>query len=200
MTRLEAVLRRVAEDLESLGVGWALVGGLAVAVRAEPRLTRDVYVAVAADDERAASLVFELKQRGYAERTLLQQRRTGRLATVRLLPPPDVARSVLVDLLLSSCSVEPEIVAAAESMDVFPGVSVPVARVGHLIAMKLLAFDDRERPQDYDDLVSLLSVADAEERQTARVVIALIESRGASRGKDLAAELARVEAAVGGQT
>ena len=36
---------------------------------------------------------------------------------------------------------------------------MPVASTGHLIAMKLLARDDRRRPADYDDLRSLAEVA-----------------------------------------
>jgi hypothetical protein len=43
---LEAALRRIAGDLEAAGLEWALVGGLAVSVRAEPRTTRDVDVVV----------------------------------------------------------------------------------------------------------------------------------------------------------
>ncbi len=197
MTRIEAVLRRVADDLGSLGVRWALVGGLAVAVRAEPRLTRDVDVALATDgDDAAASIVFELKLRGYQQKTSLQQRRTGRLATVRLLPPRHIARAVLVDLLIASAGVEPEVVAAAEPIEVFPGLTVPVARAGHLIAMKLLAYDERERPQDYDDLLALLAAADRDERAIVLTTIRLIEARGAHRGRDLVAELERVEAAL----
>ncbi len=38
--------------LGRLGLRWALIGGLAVAVRAEPRFTRDVDLAVAVADDR----------------------------------------------------------------------------------------------------------------------------------------------------
>jgi hypothetical protein len=45
--RLLAVLRLVAESFGDLRVPWALIGGLAVSVRAEPRFTRDIDLAVA---------------------------------------------------------------------------------------------------------------------------------------------------------
>jgi hypothetical protein len=34
---VEATLRRIAEDLGAAGWRWALIGGLAVSARAEPR-------------------------------------------------------------------------------------------------------------------------------------------------------------------
>lgn len=53
MNHVEAALRAIAEALDCQESRWAVVGGLAVSVRAEPRTTRDVDVAVAlaADDE-----------------------------------------------------------------------------------------------------------------------------------------------------
>ena len=44
MTRLESALRALAGELSRLQRGIALVGGLAVSARAEPRLTRDVVI------------------------------------------------------------------------------------------------------------------------------------------------------------
>lgn len=50
-------LRRLDGDLDRVGVRWALIGGLAVSVRAEPRFTRDVDVAVAIDSDVEAEAV-----------------------------------------------------------------------------------------------------------------------------------------------
>ena len=46
------VLRQAAADLDAIGARWAVIGGLAVAFRAEPRFTKDVDVAVAVADDR----------------------------------------------------------------------------------------------------------------------------------------------------
>ncbi len=48
------------------------------------------------------------------------------------------------------------IVAGAEPMDVVLGVRCPVARAGHLVALKLLARSEK-RPNDQADLVALLT-------------------------------------------
>ena len=83
MTELERSLRQVALDLETLDRRFAVVGGLAVSIRAEPRLTRDVDV------------------------------------------------------------------------EVLPGLVLPVATIGHLIVMKLLARDDRRRPTMSTNFVAM---------------------------------------------
>lgn len=51
---VDAVLRQAAADLDAIGARWAVIGGLAVAFRAEPQFTNDVDVAVAVADDREA--------------------------------------------------------------------------------------------------------------------------------------------------
>jgi predicted nucleotidyltransferase len=182
---LASALRAVCLDLAELGVAFALVGGLAVSARAEPRLTRDVDLAIAtADDADAERRVAALLARGYRLTATVEQIKTGRLATVRMEPPGRVA--LVVDLLFASCGVEREIVASADSIEILPGLVVPVARVGHLIAMKLLARDDRARPQDLDDIRALLAVATAADHRLVSRTIDQISKRGFARGRDLA--------------
>lgn len=120
---------------------WAVVGGLAVSARAEPRTTRDVDLAVA------------------------------------------------VDLLFASSGIEPEVVNGAEEIELVPGLSVPVARTGYLVALKALARNDRDRPQDLDDIRALLREATSEDVDEARDAVRLIEERGFARGRELSAEL-----------
>ncbi len=128
MNRLAGTLAQVSGDLDQLAVSWAVVGGLAVSVRGEPRLTRDIDVAVSVESDR-------------------------------------------------------------DSERIFPSLRVPVARRPHLIAMKLLARDDRVRPQDFDDLRSLLLQATEEEISDARRLLALITQRGFARRRDLGVAL-----------
>jgi len=71
---------------------------------------------------------------------------------------------------------------------VLPGLVIPVARTGHLIALKVLA----GREIDARDTRWLWEVADESERALAREAFAEITKRGFDRGKDLFAELSRV--------
>lgn len=188
MSRLSEALAIAAQDLGDLGAAWALVGGLAVSTWCDPRLTRDIDVAVSVDhDKDAERLVRDLQQRGYETVELIEQEAASRLATARLIRRE--GHAILIDILFASSGIEPEIVQAAQTTEVFPGVQVPVASRAHLIALKLLARDDRHRPQDYDDLMALLRDADDEDVSEARRAVALITARGFHRQRDLQTSL-----------
>lgn len=183
MTGLAAALRAIVGELERHRTPFALIGGLAVSVRTEPRFTRDIDLAVSVrDDEEAEALVRMLAAAGFALETAIEQAAVGRLATVRLRPAG--AQASVVDLLFASSGIEPDIVAAAEPLEALPGLTLPVARTGHLIALKMLAQDER-RPQDAVDLEALLRVADEHERRLAREACAAIHARGYGRDRDL---------------
>ena len=187
-TRLHAALRRICADLSDSGVSYALVGGLAVSARTEPRFTRDVDIAIAIlRDRDAEALIRSLGARTYRIEALVEQEALERLATVRLIPPGESA--LVVDLLFASSGIEPEIVAAAESIEIIEGLVVRVARIPHLIATKVLSRDDVRRPQDRADLVMLLKVATVDDITGTREALRLIQERGFHRGKDLVAGL-----------
>jgi hypothetical protein len=193
MSRLETVLLSISADLSGSHARWALVGGLAVSARCEPRFTRDVDLAVAAtDDHEAEQLVNDLVRRGYSVVASLEQTAVGRLASIRLAPPGEAAGGVVVDLLFASSGIESEIVAAADRLEIFPGLVLPVAAVGDLIALKLLARDDVLRPQDGADVASLIAVASNADLARAANAVALIEARGYQRDRDLVADLRRL--------
>ena len=124
---------------------------MAVSVRAEPRFTRDIDLAVAvADDASAETLVSSLQGRGYSLQLSLEQAAIGRLATVRLLAPG--------------------------------------ARVGHLVATKLLATAP-DRPQDEVDLLALLTHLNPGEHARTVAAVERIQQLGANRGMSLKLEL-----------
>ena len=190
-TRLHGVLRRSVNDLSGEGVRLALVGGLAVSARVEPRFTRDLDLAIAVGDDREAETIARfLRGRAYEIQAIVEQEAVGRLATVRLLAPGEAPGGIVLDLLFASTGIEPEIVRDAEPIEVVPGITLPVASRGHLIAMKVLSRDDLTRPQDIVDLRGLLAGATREDRESARAALGLIEQRGFHRGRDLLAELA----------
>lgn len=194
MNRLQTALADIGELLDQKGIGWALIGGIAVSVRAEPRFTRDVDLAVAVESDREAEkLVGDLRGAGYEILETVEQEKTGRFATARLLPPGGDPGGVIVDLLFASSGIEPEVVATAEKLEVLPGLTVPVAGLPELIALKLLSRDDVARPQDAGDLVALAALATARDFESARRLVRLIDDREFHRGRDLSGELDRLE-------
>jgi len=191
LSAFDATLRRIGADLAAIGADHALVGGLAVSVRTEPRFTRDVDLAVAvADDATAEAVIGDLLQRGYRSLAMVEHEATGRLATARLTGP--LGDGTVVDLLLASSGIEPEVVAQAQRIEVLDGLVTPVAATGHLITLKLLARDDRTRPQDLVDLRALLAVAGQADLDLARTSARLVTARGYDRGRDLVAALSEL--------
>ena len=87
MNHLEAVLRAAALDLAGLRLRWAVVGGLAVSARTEPRFTRDVDLVIAvADDRGAEQAIHSLQRRGYHVHALVEQEARVRCGGPRPLP------------------------------------------------------------------------------------------------------------------
>ena len=190
-TRLLTVLRRTAEALDRRRQSWALVGGLAVSVRAEPRFTRDIDIAAAVNDDASAEgLVSTLVLSGFRLRLSLEHDALKRLATVRLSPPGEPEEGIVVDLLFASSGIESEICRDADRLELAPGLTVPVAQAGHLVAMKLLALAP-DRPQDAVDLRALVATLTEPDRARARAAAARIEELGANRSKPLREDLER---------
>ena len=189
MTSLEAALRSIDRDLNQAGVAYALVGGLAVSVRAAPRFTRDADLAVAVpSDAEAEALIHTLRASDYRVEAVVEQHAVGRLATVRLTRSRQ-PQSPVIDLLFASSGIENEVVAEAEPIELLPKLTMGVAQTGHLIALKVLSRDDLGRPQDLVDLRTLLRVASPAELERAHAAVALIVSRGYHRGRDLTTEM-----------
>jgi len=81
VTSLEAALRQIHTDLTDVHVAFALVGGLAVSARPEPRFTRGADLAVAsASDAEAEALIH------------VDVARTGHLIALKVLSRHDVTR------------------------------------------------------------------------------------------------------------
>jgi len=191
-TPVEAALRRAVADMDALKIRWALVGGLAVSVRAVPRFTKDLDFAVAvAGDPEAEDVVHRLGGRGYRPVGLLEQEYVERMSGVRL---ERGGSDVVMDLLFASSGIESEVVAAATRLKVLPQLTAPVATTGHLIALKVLA----GRNQDLTDLEALLPAASAADLDVARSAVRLIRARGFNREQDVVADLDKLIADVRG--
>ena len=63
----------------------------------------------------------------------------NRLATARLVRPLAGTSSAFIDLLFANSGIEDEIVRRSDRLEVLPEVFMPVASIGHLIALKALA-------------------------------------------------------------
>lgn len=192
MTDPQQLLRAVVTLLDDSGEKWALVGGLAVSVRTTPRFTQDIDLAVGvANDDDAERLVGLLVEKGFRTVAVVEQSATDRLAVATLSFSNQDDES-LVDLIFAMSGIEREVVTAASVLEVLPGTLAPIAEVGHLIALKVLARDDDTRPQDLLDLRALLSVATEKDLSLTTESLRLITERGYNRGKDLLGDIGKL--------
>lgn len=185
----EAVLGDIAAHLAQLGRPFALVGGLAVSLRAEVRFTRDVDLAITAtDDADVEQLVHTLGNVGYFPVATVEHLERQRLSTVRLAAS---SSGVVVDLLAASSGIEAEVVARATRIDFGEIGEIPVARAEELMAMKVLSMTPR-RLQDRIDAVNLVLMNEHLDLDAVRKNLAEITRRGFHRDQDLLAKLAEV--------
>lgn len=184
---------RVVGDLSATQKPFALVGALAVAVRAVERTTKDIDFAVVVDAENEAlALLASLETIGYQVQFRTRDARTAELRGATLTIASDAEQTVVVDLLFDTCGIEREIVRSAEQVEVLPGLVIPVATRGHLIAMKTLSLDDARRRQDRLHLADLLESASRADISEAREALWLMQERGfgfAAAKDDLLGEL-----------
>jgi hypothetical protein len=189
----ELALADVCRALVLCGRRFALVGGLAVSVRAEVRFTRDVdLVVLVADDAEAESLIYELRSAGYSAVASVEHETRHRLSTVRLMSPSGVK----VDLLFASSGIEQEIVDGATPIDLGSAGIIPVASAEELLAMKILSMTDT-RLQDRIDAQQLLQFTPELDLSVVRERLNRITERGYAREQDLPAKLASVLRSVG---
>ena len=181
-TALEKALKETRRVLDEEQKPYALIGGLAISARATPRFTHDVDFALFCSDAEAESLVGSLVRRGWSVDALLMTKSTNKIATVRLTPPRS---NVLVDLLFDFTGIERQIVSSATRALVRNGQTMAVATRAHLMAMKVLAFRDKDKM----DIDYLLDRAKKTEIAVARRALAEMSRAGKGAGRDLVGDL-----------
>jgi hypothetical protein len=183
VNRFQEALRRVAGDLDDLGVDWALVGGLGQSAYGIVRRLPDIDIAIDAPDDAAiGALADTLRARGYAVHRAAHDV-LGEIVVVHPFLADGRPSGILIDLLPRAGGFEAELVAAARRRDVL-GLSVLVARIGHLIAFKVKAIGDVNRARDRTDLRALMAQADEDELNLAREALRLSAERGIWRADD----------------
>ena len=199
MSFLFSELRQVATDLHHSGIPWCLVGGLGASVYVEPRTTKDIDIVVSlANQEETDGVKDFLLSKGYQNPQLLMHASPTRRMGWRLFIPPSREASIPLDILVAACGIEREIVASAITIEVLPGLTLPVASLGHLIAMKVLSQNKFERLQDRVDLIALLVKATEQDRLVVERSLREISSLGFSGSRDLFVELREIETATKG--
>ena len=135
--------------LEARGIQSALIGGLAVSLRGQPRMTADVDLVVLATVDEALRLVRELDSTSFAP---LFSGVEEVVASAFILPLRHRHTGIRVDLAIGMSGFEQQAVRRATPFTI-GGTRIAVVSIEDLLVMKALA----GRPQDDQDIRGLVA-------------------------------------------
>lgn len=138
-----ALIARLARALAACRLDFMIVGGQAVLVHGEPRLTQDIDVTIAASVDRLDDLLKACAQAGL---TPLPDDVSGFVRDTYVLPVADPLTTARVDLIFSDTDFERGAIERAVRIEI-DGLSVPFASAEDLLLLKLFA----GRPRDIED-------------------------------------------------
>ena len=143
-------IQRLVRELEDNQIPYAIIGGVAVSIRAVPRYTEDVDAVVWVDDSRRSEFLAQITKRGLRPRASdpLGFARKNRLL---LLTDED---GVHVDLSFGVLPFEEEMIRNAEPIEIAEGCTASIATARALVLMKAVAW----RSKDLHDIVEIVSV------------------------------------------
>ncbi|MBP1657683.1 MAG: hypothetical protein H6Q31_2284 [Bacteroidetes bacterium] len=143
------LLAKLGRTLESSGIPYMVIGGQAVLLHGEPRLTRDVDITLGVDASALPQVLAAVGQIG------LSPVRSDVVDFVRrtnVLPLAEAVSGIRVDLIFSFTPYESEAIRRAVGVN-FDDVTVRFASVEDLIIHKLVA----GRPRDIEDIAGILA-------------------------------------------
>ncbi len=142
------VLKLVARGLDKAGIGYMVIGGQAVLLYGEPRLTRDIDISVALDAralDRLLAVTRHLELRPMVEDPPAFVRETN------VLPVADAPSGIRIDFIFSFTSYESGAIARAVTREM-KGLPVRYAAIEDVIIHKLFS----GRARDMEDIRGIL--------------------------------------------
>ena len=146
------------DTLSSLGLEFAVVGGVAVAFCSTPRFTADIDAVILDIDDRLEWLIESLGKAGYSPRTSEPVAFARRTRVLTLID----ADGTGIDLMMGLLPFDENLVRTAIAGRGANGLIVPSASPENLIVMKAIAW----RPKDIEDIRQIVSVNPEIDRST----------------------------------
>ncbi len=143
----ERLLERVAQTLERAGIPYMIIGGQAVLLYGEPRLTKDIDVTLGVDLTRLQDVLSAVKDMGL---TPLVDPETFTRETM-VLPCSDPGTEIRVDMIFSFSPYEQLAIERARIVRI-GNADVHFASLEDLLIHKLIA----GRPRDLEDVRIIL--------------------------------------------
>ena len=144
----EGLIAAISRELEVLHIPFMLIGGQAVLLHGEPRLTADVDITLGVSPEALADVLAAARA---AKLSILPEDPFAFVRDTFVLPVSQPETGIRVDLIFSTTSYEAQAIDRAVRASV-GGREVPFASVEDLLLHKLFA----GRPRDMEDVAGVL--------------------------------------------
>ena len=144
----ERLLERIAVEFENRSIPYLIIGGQAVLVHGEPRLTRDIDVTLGVGVDRLDDLLAIVKQAGW---DVLVQSPRDFVQQTMVLPCEDSGSGVRLDFIFSHSPYEHQAMPRATTLKIGQ-TDVRFASPEDLVIHKVVA----GRPRDIEDARSVL--------------------------------------------
>lgn len=143
-----ATLARIAREFADRQLRFIVIGGQAVLVHGEPRLTQDIDLTVDAAPDRLPDVLDAISA---ARLSPLPSDVAAFVRDTFVLPAEDVESGIRVDIVFSATPYEATAIERAELIEL-GGQSVPFASAEDLLLHKLFA----GRPRDLEDAAGIV--------------------------------------------
>ena len=144
MQLYQALLAKLARVLDGAGISYMVIGGQAVLVHGEPRLTRDIDITIGCDVHELARV---MEATGAAGLRPAVTEIEDFVRKTNVLPLADNSTAIRIDLVFSFTPYETEAIRRSIAVS-FGDTLVRFASVEDLIIHKLVA----GRPRDLEDV------------------------------------------------
>lgn len=144
----EEILTRVSIFLDKLSIPYMVIGGQAVLLHGEPRLTRDIDITLGISIDQAELIIKNLKDINLKP---LPENIWDFLNKTFVLPLEDIGTNIRVDFIFSQTDYEKNAIKRSVKIDL-KGVKVNFSTVEDLLIHKIFA----GRPKDLEDAKILI--------------------------------------------
>lgn len=168
------LLEQIALSLEHRQIPYMVIGGQAVLIYGEPRLTRDIDITLGVGPERLQDLLSIVESSGWR---LLVENPEEFVQRTLVLPVQDPGSGIRIDLIFSYSPYERQAMERARSLRIGKA-TVRFAAPEDVIVLKVVA----GRPRDLEDVRSILLKNPQLDREYIRRWLAELDhSLGGSR-------------------
>lgn len=143
-------IQRLVRELDDHQIPYAIIGGVAVSVRAVPRYTKDVDAVLWVGEDGWEEILESITRRGLKPKAV-DPIRFARQNRLLLLTDQDGTE---IDLSFGALPFEEEMIRNAEPIEIGDGCTASVATAEALVIMKAIAW----RPKDQQDIRDIVEV------------------------------------------